>query len=98
MNVMLSRDGPVVLDWTNASRGDPAVDVAATWVLLVSGELRGSRLESLIATFGRTVFLNAYLKAFSDAGAKAMLSDIVEWKTRDPHMSASEVARMRSLI
>jgi tRNA A-37 threonylcarbamoyl transferase component Bud32 len=29
-NVILSRSGPFVVDWTNARRGDPALDVALT--------------------------------------------------------------------
>src|SRR5262249_44827696 len=32
-NVMLSHAGPVVIDWTNAVAGDPALDVAMTWVI-----------------------------------------------------------------
>ncbi len=98
LNVMLSSDGPVVLDWANAARGDPLVDVATTWVLLASGEVTGSRLETLLARVGRNYFLNVYLKPFSDAGVETFLGDVVEWKSRDPHMSASEIHRMRALI
>src|SRR5690348_11568133 len=32
-NVILSPNGPVVLDWTNARRGEPAFDIAITWVI-----------------------------------------------------------------
>jgi aminoglycoside phosphotransferase (APT) family kinase protein len=98
LNVMLSSDGPVVLDWTNAARGDPLVDVAATWVLLASGEVTGSRFETMLARVGRASFLNAYLKGFAHAGVETVLGDVVEWKSRDPHMSASEIRRMRALV
>ncbi len=30
MNVMMTADGPMVIDWANASAGDPAFDVADT--------------------------------------------------------------------
>ena len=33
-NVFITRDGPVVIDWTNAHPGDPAHDVAMTWLIL----------------------------------------------------------------
>jgi aminoglycoside phosphotransferase (APT) family kinase protein len=33
-NVIVSDHGPVVVDWTNARRGEPALDVALTWVIL----------------------------------------------------------------
>ncbi len=36
-NVILGPSGPVVIDWTNAPVGDPAVDAALTWVILRSG-------------------------------------------------------------
>jgi aminoglycoside phosphotransferase (APT) family kinase protein len=32
-NVLLSQRGPVVIDWTNSRAGDPALDVALTWVI-----------------------------------------------------------------
>ena len=34
-NVIMSPDGPVVIDWTNATDGEPGFDVAMTWVILV---------------------------------------------------------------
>jgi aminoglycoside phosphotransferase (APT) family kinase protein len=98
LNVMLSSDGPVVLDWTRASRGDPAVDTAATWVLLASGEVNTGRLEALIVNVGRRALLNAYLKPFSNTGVESVLRDVVEWKSQDPNMTASEVSRMRGLL
>jgi aminoglycoside phosphotransferase (APT) family kinase protein len=61
-NVILSRDGPVIVDWYDASRGDPVADVARTCMtLLGDGGLgprhlpgsNGSMLDSLT---------NAYLE------------------------------------
>jgi aminoglycoside phosphotransferase (APT) family kinase protein len=98
LNVMLSSDGPVVLDWTRASRGDPLVDVAATWVLLASGEVNQSRLEALFVNAGRKTLLNAYLKPFSNTGVESALGEVVNWKSRDPNMTPSEVNRMRALL
>jgi hypothetical protein len=98
LNVLLSSEGPVVVDWTGASRGDPLVDVAATWVLLASGELTGHPLQAGIAKVGRSVFLDAYLKPFSGSGVDSVLREVVEWKSQDPNMTASEVERMRALL
>jgi aminoglycoside phosphotransferase (APT) family kinase protein len=36
-NVILGRDGPVLVDWYDASRGDPVADVARTCLLLGNG-------------------------------------------------------------
>lgn len=34
-NIILAKDGPVVIDWADASTGDPAADIARTLLLLV---------------------------------------------------------------
>jgi aminoglycoside phosphotransferase (APT) family kinase protein len=98
LNVILSSDGPVVVDWTRASRGNPLVDVAATWVLLASGEVDGNRLQALVVQVGRHVLLNAYLAPFSNNDVDSVLPEVVEWKSQDPNMTASEIERMRALI
>jgi aminoglycoside phosphotransferase (APT) family kinase protein len=98
LNIILSREGPVVVDWTRASRGDPLVDVAATWVLLASGEVSDSRLQALIVTMGRKVLLNSYLAPFVKTGVRSVLPGVVEWKCQDPNMRASEIDRMRALL
>ncbi|MEU6247779.1 phosphotransferase [Glycomyces sp. NPDC047010] len=33
-NIIGTADGPVVIDWTNAAAGDPAVDRAVSWTIL----------------------------------------------------------------
>ncbi len=47
MNVILSADGPVVIDWTNAGRGDGDFDAALTWVLMATFDTSG--LDELAA-------------------------------------------------
>ena len=42
-NVILSNHGPVVVDWFDASRGDPAADAARTSVTLLGDGARGPR-------------------------------------------------------
>ena len=43
MNVMLSPRGPVVIDWTNAARGDALTDSAFTYVLLTCPQMPAPR-------------------------------------------------------
>ncbi len=51
-NVILSADGPVVIDWTNACRGSPALDVAMTYLLCtVHGGEPGRELARAFVTF-----------------------------------------------
>lgn len=98
LNIILSTRGPVVIDWTNAARGDPMVDVAATWVLLACANVPGGRLEAAIAKVGRGVLVKAFLGPFSKAELSSVLNSVVGWKSKDANMSAVEVERMRSLL
>jgi aminoglycoside phosphotransferase (APT) family kinase protein len=97
LNVLETTRGPVVIDWTNAVSGDPSVDVALTWVLVASGELPTRGLQGAIVKFGRNVLLNAFLSPLKSQLVVDVVSDVVEWKAHDAHMSSTEIARMRAL-
>jgi tRNA A-37 threonylcarbamoyl transferase component Bud32 len=43
-NVLMSRRGPVVVDWANARDGRAELDPALTWVILMTGAGRAGRL------------------------------------------------------
>ena len=66
-NVLLGRDGPAVIDWTGASRGDPAADLARTRLLLRQGAIP-EHMPALIRglnAFGRGAFFRLYLRAYA---------------------------------
>jgi tRNA A-37 threonylcarbamoyl transferase component Bud32 len=98
LNIILSSKGPVVIDWTNAARGNPMVDVAATWVLLASANAPGGRLNAAKAKVGRGILLRSFLSPFPKTELSSVLSSVVEWKSRDTNMTAAEIERMRSLL
>jgi hypothetical protein len=97
LNVLMSDHGPVVIDWTNAARGDPSVDGCLTWALIASGDPPVNRLMLTVLRYARGRFLNAFLDALGDDFDRSEIARVVEWKATDPHMSAIEVARMRAL-
>jgi aminoglycoside phosphotransferase (APT) family kinase protein len=98
LNVMMAPRGPVVIDWTNAARGQPEVDVTVAWVLVASGEIPASRVQSLLLGVGRKLLLGAFLHPFGTDRLRPVLADVVEWKSQDRNMSAEEITRMRSLL
>jgi aminoglycoside phosphotransferase (APT) family kinase protein len=65
-NLMLDGDTPVVIDWTNVSRGHPDADLARTLVLLRSGDPPPgtSRFLRILAAVGRLLLLRAYVRAY----------------------------------
>jgi hypothetical protein len=97
LNVLMARGGPVVIDWPNAVRGEPAVDVALTWALTASGQIPGGRVKAAVLGMGRRRLLDAFLQPVLDDDCRAILGEVVEWKSTDPNMSAAEIERMRAL-
>jgi aminoglycoside phosphotransferase (APT) family kinase protein len=66
-NVLLARDGPAVIDWTDATRGDPAADLARTRLLLRQGEVP-EHMPALIRgmhAVGRGAFYRLYVRAYA---------------------------------
>jgi aminoglycoside phosphotransferase (APT) family kinase protein len=65
-NVIISPAGPIVIDWPNATRGDPAADVARTLLLLRLGELPEDSPAVLrrIERIGRWLLKRGYTAAY----------------------------------
>lgn len=86
-NVLLSHRGPVVIDWTNARAGDPALDVALTWVIgATSGGLAGR------------AFTQLFLRHVDRQEARQALPDAVAFRLADPSVTDAERARVRRLL
>jgi len=100
LNVMISPSGPVVIDWPNAARGDPAVDVALAWVLMAAGEVPSNPVIRSVEGRARAVLVNGFLAGFGpDLGqVKRLLRDVVAFKVRDPNMSAAEQRGMWAVV
>lgn len=77
-NVMIHGGEPVVIDWTNVARGDPAADFARTRLMLRIGELPPGTpfLVHVIAAVGRSVLWRLYDRAYR--------------RHRSPHKSSVE--------
>jgi aminoglycoside phosphotransferase (APT) family kinase protein len=75
--VILSPSGPFVIDWTNARRGEPALDVALTWVILatVGGPLARLFLRSFLPHFDREELLNELPAAADRRAADPNVTD-----------------------
>ena len=98
LNVMIAPNGPVVIDWPNASRGDGNADVALTWVLLAAGGVSPDRIKATVEGFGRSILISAFMRRFDGSAIRAQLPSVVEWKLADSHMVAPERAAMRRLV
>lgn len=86
-NVVLTSDGPVVIDWTNARDGDPDLDLALTALLLaVIGESGPQPLAELAEAC-----LAPYVGHVK--GDPTRLADeVVALRGSDPNLSAEEIS------
>lgn len=68
-NLLRAADGPVVIDWTNATRGDPMADVARTRLMFRLGEVPAGTSSVIrgLERFGRGAFARLYLRAYRRA-------------------------------
>ena len=89
LNVLITPDGPVVIDWTNAARGEPSFDAAMTVALIESYEI-DSRFERM----GRWVLLRSYELAY---GRRAV-SDQLDTARRRRLADANTTEAERSLL
>jgi tRNA A-37 threonylcarbamoyl transferase component Bud32 len=97
LNVLIGPEGPVLIDWSNAAAGDPAADVAVTWLLMASGEVAAGRLKGRLLSSFRGILVSSFLAHVDVVAAGRVISQMVEWKLGDPHMSQPERQRMQAL-
>ena len=74
-NVLMSPRGPIVIDWSNAARGDAADDVALTWAIMATSVVPGSRLFRAIAGAGRDLLVKAFLSGVDAEAARPPARD-----------------------
>src|SRR5438105_403968 len=86
-NVMLAPSGAVVIDWTNAGTGDPALDVALVWVI---GATSGG-------TLGR-LFVRSFLRHFDRGEVLKALPAAADYRIADPNVTLEERDGVRRLV
>jgi aminoglycoside phosphotransferase (APT) family kinase protein len=98
LNVIISSKGPVVIDWSNAARGQASMDVALAWVLMAAAEVPGGRLKGRLLGSFRGLLVNSFLDHFERGPLVRALQEVVAWKVHDPHMAAAEQQAMRRIV
>ncbi|MDQ1402823.1 MAG: hypothetical protein QOG03_1139 [Actinomycetota bacterium] len=98
LNVMLSPDGPVVIDWTGSIRGRAATDLAMTWVLMWTSEIPGRRVERLVGRAGQKLFTGSFLRRVDGPAAAAELRTVGAHRVVDPTVTEGERANIHALV
>jgi thiamine kinase len=78
-NVLLTRRGPVIIDWVSASSGHPLADVAQTELLLAVGEPPSSQMNRWLLTTARALVRRAYVRRYLRL-RPARAGDLAAWR------------------
>lgn len=85
MNVILSPAGPVVIDWTNVSRGDAGFDAAMSFVLMAAFEAHG--LREIMAKRALVQLFRSFRGART---IRRRLAEAAEFRLQDPNVTPGE--------
>jgi aminoglycoside phosphotransferase (APT) family kinase protein len=96
LNVMITPEGPVVIDWSNASAGDPSFDVADAWALLACAAPPTKGIDRVVVPLGRRVLLHAFLSGVDRQAARAAVPAAVQYRLTDRNLGDAERARMQA--
>jgi aminoglycoside phosphotransferase (APT) family kinase protein len=89
-NVILTADGPYVIDWTNAAAGPGAADVAQTWILMASSSIPGSAWLRTIGRIGRKLLVDSFLYHFDSSEVRTYFPAVARARMHDEHLQESE--------
>jgi len=108
-NVILSPSGPVVIDWTNAQRGDGAADVADTWLTMAlferdpePGSTPIARLADAVVAriepMVRRHLVDVFLDSAGRDDARRVLAVAAERRLADHNVRPAEVQAIRRFV
>ncbi|MFT7841296.1 phosphotransferase [Saccharothrix sp. BKS2] len=90
-NVVLGPEGPVVVDWTSAVRGDRRVDVALSWLVMAVAPLRPFK------RLARSRLLKGFLSGV-DGGVRAAMPAAAAIRLSRRQRDEAEVSAVRRLV
>jgi phosphotransferase family enzyme len=96
-NVMLTADGPVVIDWTNASAGPPGADVAMTYLIIGSADADAAppwlRPANCLV---RRALMRRFRMAVRD-DPRPYLARVAAYRIQDVNVRPAEASRLSRL-
>jgi len=95
-NVLLSDNGPRVIDWANAARGPAAMDVALSFVIAAAVPRARSPLQALAGVLRRR-FAVQFLMAADPEGVHEALTAAIDFRLADGNVRADERAAVEAL-
>jgi aminoglycoside phosphotransferase (APT) family kinase protein len=96
-NVMLTADGPVVIDWTNASAGPPGADVAMAYLIIGTADVDAAPrwLRPAIGLVRRALMRRFRMAVRDDP--RPYLTGVAAYRIQDVNVRPAEASRLSRL-
>lgn len=98
LNVIYSPDGPVLLDWTNASRGHAETDAAHTWLIIASADTSEEGLVARLAGPVKGLVARRFVDELDRDAIVPYLRAVADERARDRNTRASEKVAMYRIV
>lgn len=93
MNVILSPNGPVVIDWTNARRGDGDFDAALSFILMAAYEAQGIK-----EVIGQRLLVGVFRRRRGAHAIQRRLVDAANFRLQDRNVTAGERMTIQKIL
>jgi len=97
MNVMMTNNGPIVIDWPNAARGSPLTDVGFTYVLLTCPDMPAPWIVRKLVQPFRLLMAGAFARRYRGPALPRAIAHAAGLKTLDANMAPHELVKIRRL-
>jgi len=95
-NVILTPDGPRIIDWEGAARGPATADVAMTWVIVRFSNVPGTGLPAASAHAMQALFARSFLRA-AEPLDREWRAAAIRHRLMDDNLLPPERARLERL-
>jgi aminoglycoside phosphotransferase (APT) family kinase protein len=96
-NIMLTPDGPMVIDWSNVALGPAAADVAQSWIIAATSSVDGGPAVTALVRLVRGRLVDRFVDGCGRAAAIAMVPAVAELRLADRNVRPEEADRVRAL-
>jgi aminoglycoside phosphotransferase (APT) family kinase protein len=96
-NVILTRTGPMIIDWEGASYGPGIVDVALTWVIVGYSEIPPApRVQAAVMRVFQGAFTRSFVRAAGPVDA-SWRHTAIRLRLADPNTLPTEAVRLERM-
>jgi hypothetical protein len=98
LNVIYGVDGPVLIDWTNSSRGCWQTDVAHTWLIIASADVSEEGFLARVGGPVKKLVAKWVVDEFDRDAIVPYLRPVADERAQDRNMHPSEIAAMYRIV